>query len=60
MRLEKIVGQTVAHVQAYEYGVILTFADGTKLEFNGTTYGDGPLVWNSLLRILLNKLADSI
>lgn len=37
---EKILGQTVAHIQAYEYGVKLTFANGSKLEFNGSTYGD--------------------
>ena len=40
---EKIVGQSIVHVQAYEYGLTLTFANGSKLEFNGTTYGDGPL-----------------
>lgn len=37
---EKIVGQSVAHVQAYEYGVKLTFANGSTLELNGSTYGD--------------------
>jgi hypothetical protein len=37
---EKIVGQSVVHVQAYEYGLKLTFANGSTLEFNGSTYGD--------------------
>ena len=37
---EKIVGQTVAHIEAYEFGVTLTFANGSKLEVNGSTYGD--------------------
>ena len=40
---EKVVGQSVTHVQAYEYGLKLTFANGSTLEFSGTTYGDGPL-----------------
>ena len=40
---EKIIGQSVIHVQAYEYGLKLTFANGSTLEFNGTTYGDCPL-----------------
>ncbi|MFA4834520.1 MAG: hypothetical protein WC749_00410 [Dehalococcoidia bacterium] len=40
---EKIVGQPVTHVQASEYGLKLTFADGSILDVSGTTYGDGPL-----------------
>lgn len=40
---EKIVGQPVTHVQVSEYGLKLTFADGSILEVSGTTYGDGPL-----------------
>jgi hypothetical protein len=40
---EKMVGQPVTHVQASEYGLKLTFANGSILELSGTTYGDGPL-----------------
>lgn len=40
---ERLVGQTVTRVDASEYGLTLTFADGSMLEVSGSQYGDSAL-----------------
>lgn len=35
----RLVGQTIARVEASEFGLILTFTDGSKLEVSGNTFG---------------------
>jgi hypothetical protein len=37
---ERLVGQTVSRVKAWEYGFTLIFADGSKVEVSGNQYGD--------------------
>lgn len=37
---ERLIGQTVSHVEASEYGFTLTFANGSTLEVSGSQYGD--------------------
>lgn len=36
----ELVGKTVAGVEASEYGLVLTFEDGSTLEVRGSSYGD--------------------
>lgn len=39
----RMVGQTVARVKASEFGLVLTFADGSNLEVTGSHYGGDAL-----------------
>ncbi|WP_410951176.1 hypothetical protein [Pseudomonas sp. S1(2024)] len=43
---KSLVGQTIASVQATEYGLTLTFASGAVLTVEGQTYGDCALSVN--------------
>lgn len=35
----RLVGQTIARVEASEFGLTLTFTDGSQLEVSGNTFG---------------------
>lgn len=37
---EKLIGKTIAKVYGREYGLTLTFTDGSELEVSGSTYGE--------------------
>lgn len=37
---QNLVGKTIGGVQATEYGVLLTFTDGSTLAIRGHSYGD--------------------
>lgn len=55
-----LVGQTVARVDASEFGLTLTFASGAVLEVRGHTYGVAPSMSSSLKSLRHREMASIV